>query len=134
MDNCDVALFQNRVKQGDRVLRRVTSVQEIEGYSKEDEGVITRQAFRWDPTEDEIVFTGQNNSTVLEDRIATLLGYENTANIYDEMERRAEVIRRLIDEDVLVFDEVNEAIATFQRDGVEALPIDVTGLTDEHGV
>jgi flagellar protein FlaI len=134
MDNCDVALFQNRVKQGDRVLRRVTSVQEIEGYSKEDEGVITRQAFRWDPTEDEIVFTGMNNSTILEDRIATLLGYENTANIYDEMERRAEIIRRLIDEDVLVFDEVNEAIATFQRDGVEALPIDVTGLTTEREV
>jgi len=36
MDVADVALFQNRVKQGDQVLRRVTSVQEIEGYSKGD--------------------------------------------------------------------------------------------------
>ncbi|EMA20190.1 type II/IV secretion system ATPase subunit, partial [Haloarcula argentinensis] len=53
MDVADVALFQNRVKQGDQVLRRVTSVQEIEGYSKEMDGVVTRQVFNWDPVEDE---------------------------------------------------------------------------------
>ncbi len=73
MDNADVALFQNRVKQGDDVLRRVTSVQEIEGYSEQMDGVVTRQVFYWDPVEDEIVFQGMNNSYVLEDQIATLL-------------------------------------------------------------
>jgi len=130
MDNCDVALFQNRVKQGDRVLRRVTSVQEIEGYSKEDDGVITRQVFNWDPRDDEIVFTGMNNSHVLEDQIAELLGYENTRNIYDEIQRRAEIIRRLIDSGVLGYTEVNDAIQTFQRDGVEALDIEIGGLTE----
>src|SRR6056297_1584989 len=93
MDNADVALFQNRVKQGDDVLRRVTSVQEIEGYSKQDEGVITRQVFTWDPTDDEVVFTGMNNSHLLEDQIAELLGYEDTREIYDELHRRAEIIR-----------------------------------------
>jgi flagellar protein FlaI len=129
MDNCDVALFQNRVKQGDRVLRRVTSVQEIEGYSKEDDGVITRQVFNWDPRDDEIVFTGMNNSHVLEDQIAELLGYQNTRNIYDEVQRRSEIVQRLIDNDVLGYAEVNEAIETFQRDGVEALDIDIGGLT-----
>jgi flagellar protein FlaI len=130
MDNCDVALFQNRVKQGDRVLRRVTSVQEIEGYSKEDDGVITRQVFNWDPREDEVVFTGMNNSHVLEDKIAELLGYENTRDIYDEVQRRAEIVQRLIDAGVLGYTEVNEAIETFQRDGVEALDIDISGLTE----
>jgi len=134
MDNCDVALFQNRVKQGDRILRRVTSVQEIEGYSKADDGVITRQVFNWDPQTDDVAFTGMNNSTVLEERIATLLGYENTADIYDEMMRRANIIRRLIDSGVLGYDDVNNAIGTFQRDGVEALPIDVTGLTTDRRV
>ncbi|MFB6109212.1 MAG: type II/IV secretion system ATPase subunit, partial [Haloplanus sp.] len=64
MDNADVALFQNRVKQGDDVLRRVTSVHEIEGYSDEMEGVVTREVFNWDPVEDEIVFQGMNNSYV----------------------------------------------------------------------
>jgi flagellar protein FlaI len=133
MDNCDVALFQNRVKQGDKILRRVTSVQEIEGYSSHEGGVVTREAFSWDPRDDEVTFKGRNNSHVLENQIATLLGYEDTRDIYHELDRRAELIRRLIDADVLGYHEVNDAIETFQRDGVEALPIDVHGLTEQVG-
>ncbi|WP_408957127.1 type II/IV secretion system ATPase subunit [Natrinema sp. 74] len=128
MDNCDVALFQNRVKQGDDVLRRVTSVQEIEGYSDYEGGVVTRQAFKWDPRDDEVSFTGRNNSYVLEEQIATLLGYEDTRLIYDELDRRAEIIRQLIDADVLGYHEVNKAIADFQRDGLEGLPIRISGI------
>jgi len=125
MDNADVALFQNRVKQGDDVLRRVTSVQEIEGYSKEMGGVVTRQSFYWDPVDDEIVFQGMNNSYVLEEQIATLLGYENTRDIYNELEFRAELIQRMIQENILGYHEVNEVIEAFQRDGVEGLPFDM---------
>ncbi|MFB6122479.1 MAG: type II/IV secretion system ATPase subunit [Haloferacaceae archaeon] len=122
MDNADVALFQNRVKQGDDVLRRVTSVQEIEGYSKEMGGVVTRQAFYWDPVEDEIVFQGRNNSYVLEEQIATLLGYEDTRDIYDEMDFRTEIIERIIQEDLIDYHDFNEVVSSFQRDGVEGLP------------
>ena len=125
MDVADVALFQNRVKQGDRVLRRVTSVQEIEGYSKEMDGVVTRQAFYWDPVEDEIIFQGMNNSFVLEEQIATLLGYEDTRDIYDDLNFRANVIERAIQEGILGYHEVNELIEDFQRDGVEGLPFDI---------
>ncbi len=125
MDNADVALFQNRVKQGDRVLRRVTSVQEIEGYSKEMDGVVTRQAFYWDPVEDEIVFQGMNNSYVLEEQIATLLGYEDTRDIYDDLQFRAKIIERAIQEGILGYHEVNELITNFQRDGVEGLPFNI---------
>jgi flagellar protein FlaI len=125
MDNADVALFQNRVKQGDDVLRRVTSVQEIEGYSKEMEGVVTREVFSWDPVEDEIVFQGMNNSYVLEEQIATLLGYADTRDIYDDLSFRAELIERMIQEGILGYHEVNNAIDAFQRDGVEGLPFDM---------
>ena len=122
MDNADVALFQNRVKQGDDVLRRVTSVQEIEGYSKEMGGVVTRQAFYWDPVEDEIIFQGRNNSYVLEEQIARLLGYEDTREIYEELDYRAEIIERIIQEDLVDYHEFNDTIASFQRDGPEGLP------------
>jgi len=125
MDVADVALFQNRVKQGDKVLRRVTSVQEIEGYSKEMDGVVTREAFSWDPVEDEILFRGMNNSYVLEEQIATLLGYADTREIYTDMEYRASVLERMIQEGVLGYHEVNDAIDGFQRDGVEGLPFDM---------
>ncbi|WP_225333133.1 type II/IV secretion system ATPase subunit [Halomicrobium urmianum] len=126
MDNADVALFQNRVKQGDRVLRRVTSVQEIEGYSKEMDGVVTRQAFYWDPVEDEIVFQGMNNSYVLEEQIATLLGYEDTRDIYNDLEYRADIIRRAIQENITGYHEVNEFIQNFQRDGIEGVPFTIS--------
>ncbi|WP_313692675.1 type II/IV secretion system ATPase subunit [Halorarum halobium] len=125
MDNADVALFQNRVKQGDKVLRRVTSVQEIEGYSKEMDGVVTREVFNWDPVEDEIVFRGMNNSYVLEEQIATLLGYADTRDIYDDLSFRADLVDRMIQEGILGYHEVNEAITSFQRDGVDGLPFDM---------
>jgi len=125
MGVADVALFQNRVKQGDDVLRRVTSVQEIEGYSKEMGGVVTRQAFYWDPVEDEIVFQGMNNSYVLEEQIATLLGYEDTRKIYDDLQFRSNLIERAIQENILGYHEVNEFIQDFQRDGVEGLPFTI---------
>ncbi|WP_435334691.1 type II/IV secretion system ATPase subunit [Haloarchaeobius sp. TZWWS8] len=128
MDNCDVALFQNRVKQGDKVLRRVTSVQEIEGYSDYEGGVVTRQAFNWDPREDSVDFTGRNNSYVLEEQIAELLGYQDTRKIYDELDRRAKIIERAIEADILGYHEVNEFIADYQRDGLEGIPIDTVGL------
>lgn len=121
MDNCNIALFQNRVKRGDEILRRVTSVQEIEGYSDEEEGVITRQTFSWNPRTDEVEFTGVNNSYIMEEKVATLLGYEDTRKIYDEIDRRAKIVQRLIEADVLGYHEVNEAYETIQRDGVEAL-------------
>ncbi|MFC6863601.1 type II/IV secretion system ATPase subunit [Halomicroarcula sp. GCM10025817] len=125
MDVADVALFQNRVKQGDQVLRRVTSVQEIEGYSKEMDGVVTRQAFNWDPVEDEIVFQGMNNSYVLEEQIATLLGYEDTRDIYDDLQFRANLIERAIQEGILGYHEVNDFISDFQRDGIEGIPFNI---------
>ncbi|MFC7073719.1 type II/IV secretion system ATPase subunit [Halovenus rubra] len=125
MDVADVALFQNRVKQGDDVLRRVTSVQEIEGYSKEMDGVVTRQSFFWDPVEDEINFQGRNNSYVLEEQIATLLGYEETRDIYNDLDFRARLIERAIQEGITGYHEVNELITDFQRDGIEGLPFDI---------
>ncbi|ELZ60251.1 MULTISPECIES: type II/IV secretion system ATPase subunit [unclassified Haloferax] len=125
MDNCDIALFQNRVRRGNDILRRVTSVQEIEGYSKEMGGVVTREAFYWDPVQDEIVFQGMNNSFIMEQKVATLLGYDDTRKIYDDIQFRAELVRRAIQENVLGYHEVNELIEDYQRDGVEGLPFDM---------
>ncbi|SFR43859.1 flagellar protein FlaI [Halogeometricum limi] len=128
MSNCDIALFQNRVKRGNDTLRRVTSVQEIEGYSKEMGGVVTREAFYWDPVEDEIVFQGRNNSFIMEEKIATLLGYDDTRKIYDDIEYRTEIVNRAIQENITGYHEVNELIEDFQRDGAEGLPFDMARL------
>ncbi|WP_372911480.1 type II/IV secretion system ATPase subunit [Salinigranum sp.] len=128
MDNADIALFQNRVRRGDDILRRVTSVVEIEGYSKEMGGVVTREVFYWDPVEDEIVFQGMNNSYIMEEKVAALLGYSDTRKIYEDIEFRAEIIRRSIQENILGYHDVNEVIRDFQRDGVEGLPFDMASV------
>jgi len=130
MGIADVALFQNRVKQGDDVLRRVTSVQEIEGYSSEMGGVVTRQVFEWDPVEDEHTFKGMNNSYVLEEQIAPLLGYADTRQIYETLDHRKEVVNRMIQEGILGYHEVNDAIESFQQDGVEGLPFTMSAAPD----
>ncbi len=130
MGIADVALFQNRVKQGDDVLRRVTSVQEIEGYSEQMGGVVTRQVFEWDPVEDEFMFKGMNNSYVLEEQIAPLQGYADSRQIYETLDHRAEVIERMIDEGILGYHEVNEATDQFMRDGVEGLPFTMKSAPD----
>jgi flagellar protein FlaI len=88
-------------------------------------GVVTREVFNWDPVEDEIVFQGMNNSYVLEEQIATLLGYENTREIYDDLDFRASIMERMIDEGITGYHEVNDVIEAFQRDGVEGLPFDM---------
>lgn len=126
MDNADVALFQNRVKQdnGD-MLRRVTSVSEITGYSDRKDGVISKEVFTWDSADDKHIFKGQNNSYILEEQIGELLGYEDRSKIYEELDRREKIIKELIDNDVLDYYEVNNAIDIIQSDGVESLPYDI---------
>lgn len=124
MDNCDIALFQNRVESEDPsedMLRRVTSVSEIIGYSKEEQGVITREVFKWNSAEDYHMFNGQNNSHVLENQVAELMGYNNKQKIYDELERRTKIIERLIDSGVLKYNDVNSTISTIQKDGIQLL-------------
>jgi flagellar protein FlaI len=128
MDNADIALFQNRVKRGNDILRRVTSVQEIEGYSKEMGGVVTRESFYWDPVDDRIVFQGMNNSYIMEEKVATLLGYDDTRKIYDDIEFRAELIERALQENITGYHEVNEFIENYQLDGVEGLPFDMARM------
>jgi flagellar protein FlaI len=66
-----------------------------------------------------------NNSYVLEEQIATLLGYEDTRDIYDDLQFRANIIERAIQEGVLGYHEVNDLISDYQRDGVEGLPFDI---------
>lgn len=130
MPTADVALFQNRVKRGDgEILRRVTSVSEIVEYNDREDGVVTQDVFKWDAAKDEHRFTGSNSSSVLEEDIAELLGYADTKKIYDELERREDIIKRLIDSNILEYEEVNNTIQKIQNDGVQSLHIDTTGLT-----
>ncbi|MDY7082092.1 MAG: type II/IV secretion system ATPase subunit, partial [Halobacteria archaeon] len=97
MDNLDLAIFQNFIREADA--RRVTSIQEIEGYSKELGGVVTSETFEWDPAGDDLIFKGMNNSYMLEEKIAPNKGYEDVRRIYDDLELRKRIIEGMIEND-----------------------------------
>lgn len=96
MDNLNVALIQSAVYVHGKMLRRVTAVEEIEGFSKLSKRVMTRQVFSWDPVRDQHQFDGRNNSYVLETLVAERLGIKNPREIYAELERRTRVLEELV--------------------------------------
>jgi len=125
MDNLDVVVIQMAVERKGKRLRRVLSVDEIEGYNKEVDGVMSRLAFQWDAIDDTHVFKANRNSFILEQKIAKMAGYEDPILIYDEYDRRKHILERMVEEEIFDYYEVAQFIWTFYRKGERGLPISV---------
>jgi flagellar protein FlaI len=65
MDNLDFVVIQLALERDGKMLRRVTSLDEIEGYNRAVDGIMARKAFDWKPNEDHHVFTANKNSYIL---------------------------------------------------------------------
>ena len=125
MDNLNIGVFQQAVYLKGRALRRVLSVEEILGYSSELGGVMTKSVFVWDPLRDVHVFRGLNNSYILEEKIAPLLGYSDPRKIYDDLFLRAKIIKKMIAHNIFRYRDVVKIIFDFQKYGTEKLPFTV---------
>ena len=125
MDNLDFVLIQLAVERGGKTMRRVTSLDEIEGYNRAVDGIMARNAFEWKADEDEHVFKAYKNSFILEQKIAKNAGYADTAQIYDEMDRRKHILERMVEEDIMDYYEVVQCIWGFYREGEKGLSITV---------
>ncbi len=125
IDNLNIAMILSAVYRKGAFLRRCLSIDEIEGYYEEAGGVVTRAVFQWDPETDTHKFRGLNNSFILEDRIATKLGYENKRKIYEDLFLRARILQEMIDRDIKDYYDVLEVITNFYKYGVEGLPFAV---------
>ncbi len=106
-----------------RFLRRTTSINEIEGYFEELGGVSTKQVFQWDPTTDQHVFRGLNNSYILEKRIAATAGMADPKSIYDELFKRARIIEWMLRTNVMSYYKVFELIKSFYVKGEASIPL-----------
>jgi len=84
MDNLDFVVIQLALERDGKMIRRVTSIDEIEGYNNAVDGIMARKAFEWNALEDRHIFTANNNSYILEEKIAKNAGYEDVAGIYEE--------------------------------------------------
>jgi len=125
MDNLDVVLIQMAVERKGKRIRRVLSVDEIEGYNKEVDGIMSRKAFEWNAVDDTQTFKANRNSFILESRIAKMAGLTDVMQIYDEFDRRKHILERMVEEKIFDYYEVVQFIWTFYREGIKSLPISI---------
>ncbi len=125
IDNLNVVLIQQAVSQGGHFVRRVLSITEIERYYDAEKKVITREVFAWDPVNDVHRFRGLYNSYILEKKIAMIRGYEDTREIYKELELRTRIIDKLIENKVFDYFAVWNILKRFHEEGLRGLPFAV---------
>ncbi len=125
MDNLDVVLIQMAVERKGKRIRRVLSVDEVEGYNKQVDGIMSRKAFEWNAVDDTHTFKANRNSYILESRIAKMAGLNDPMQIYEEYDKRKHILDRMIEEKIFDYYEVVQFIWTFYREGEKALPISI---------
>ena len=117
-DNLNFAIFQEVVEApGGGIARRITGIDEVIGYNKHSDGVLTRGMFEWDPVKDKHYFRGMFQSHLLENKIAAMAGFANKRDIYDEMLRRADAIQRMADRDLTHYDDVFDLLGLYYNNG-----------------
>ena len=117
-DNLNFAIFQEVVEApGGGIARRITGIDEVIGYNKHSDGVLTRGMFEWDPVKDKHYFRGMFQSHLLENKIAAMAGFANKRDIYDEMLRRAAAIQRMADRDLTHYDDVFDLLGLYYSNG-----------------
>ncbi|RLF34194.1 MAG: hypothetical protein DRM98_01040 [Thermoplasmata archaeon] len=123
MDNLDFVVIQLAIDRGGKLIRRVTSIDEIEGYNREVDGIMARNAFEWDPVEDIHRFKANRNSFILEEKIAKNAGYADPSEIYLEYDKRKHILERMVEEDIMDYYEVVQFIWSYDKEGEKGLPI-----------
>ncbi|RLF09636.1 MAG: hypothetical protein DRJ98_07800 [Thermoprotei archaeon] len=122
IDNLNVVLIQQAVYRKGQFLRRCLQVEEIEGYFEEIDGIVTRAVFEWDSVTDKHIFRGLYNSYVLENKIAQTAGFDDPRKIYEELELRAMILDKMVENKIFDYHEVSKIIWDYYKRGIEALP------------
>jgi flagellar protein FlaI len=123
MDNLDFVVIQLAIERDGKLMRRITNIDEVEGYNREVDGIMSRNAFEWDAMKDEHKFVANRNSYILEERIAKTAGYQDLAEIYNVYEERKRILERMVEEEIMDYYEVVQFIWSYYREGVKGLPI-----------
>ena len=121
IDNLNLVVIQSMVRlPNGKDGRRIISVNEIVGYDSATDSFSYIEVFRWNPVDDSFEFTGYMNSYLLEEVIAFKLGLppQRKREIYKELTRRANILRKLKDQGVTGFYELFKVISQASRQGV----------------
>ncbi|MDN5295644.1 MAG: archaeal flagellar protein FlaI [Methanosarcinales archaeon] len=121
IDNLNFVVIVSAVRRPDgKLVRRVLSVSEIVGYNPQNGSVSFIEVFQWDPVTDTHVFTGYGSSYLLEQKIATYLGIPPNKKklIYDEVEKRAKILKKLHEQGIVDFYDFFKTIAKVEKKGL----------------
>ncbi len=121
VDNLNLVVIASAVRlPSGKAGRRIISVSELVGYDKESDSFAFVETFRWNSATDVHEFTGNMNSYLLENQIASKRGLssENKRLIYQELERRAALFQRLTEQGVTNFYDLYGVFSKAQREGL----------------
>jgi len=125
IDNLNVCVVLHAMYRNGMLIRRISAVEELEGYYEEAGGVITRAVFEWNASTDKHDFRGLNNSYILEEKIAARQGYRDKRKIYDELATRARILEAMVERGVFDFMETFEIVKAYREKGLEGIPFAV---------
>ena len=121
VDNLNLVVIQSAVRlPNGKDGRRIIAINEIVGYDSSSDSFSYIEVFRWNPSNDTFEFTGHMNSYLLEEVIAGKRGLppNRKRDIYSELTRRANILRKLKDQGIMGFDELYQVISQAYREGV----------------
>jgi flagellar protein FlaI len=121
VDNLNLVVIQSAVRlPNGKDGRRIIAINEIVGYDSSTDSFSYIEVFRWNPANDTFEFAGHMNSYLLEEVIAGQRGLppNRKRDIYNEVSRRATVLKKLSDQWVTGFNELYQVISQAYREGV----------------
>jgi flagellar protein FlaI len=125
MDNLNVVVIQRAISRRGKKLRRCISIEEIESYNRELDAIMSRTAFEWNPVEDKFFFRAENNSYILEEKIAKTAGYKDPSDIYDEHRYRTKIIDNLVKKGIEDYYDMTQFVWDFYRKKSEGITVAV---------
>jgi flagellar protein FlaI len=121
IDNLNLVVIQSSVRlPNGKDGRRIIAINEIVGYDSSSDSFSYIEVFRWNPANDTFEFTGHMNSYLLEEVIAGQRGLppNRKRDIYNEVTRRATILKKLKDQGITGFNELYQVISQAYREGV----------------
>ena len=123
IDSLNLVIIQNAVRGKDgKMLRRITSVNEIIGYDPPSNSFSYVEVFKWNPATDAFDFTGNMNSYLLEQKIAVKrrIPEHKRRKIYKELEKRARMLQAIHKSGVTDFYDLFTVLSKLEKEGVAA--------------
>ncbi|RLG75525.1 MAG: flagellar protein FlaI [Thermoprotei archaeon] len=118
IDSLNLVVFQARIEKGNRLIRRVTSINEILGYNAEEGKVSFMPSYIYDFDRDSMAFTG--SSLLLEYKVLPARGWgrDRLLELYEELRKRARILEYLA-ENYPRYEHVFKTVTEANRKGVD---------------